>query len=733
MRIIQSFFFVTCFALSAAAALSAPAEEDDFFFSDDDAAAESSESQPAEPKAAGGEPEKGGSFLSGFLSRFDRNDDGKSDYRTPIETVLPRGALMLAATSPAGTLNENISLLLKGLGLGKLSPAEWIRLSPYGKAFRFVDQTRALGIAWFSLDGKSAPVMILYIPIRRYLPFISGLGADVSSYDSDAAVPAGTLFPLKKPAGWYAFQKNGYTCLLKSETSPNIENLLAAPAVGTAFYGGPGLTDADLRLAVTPYGIRHLIDLASSADSAILEILPSILEQIRASNPDFNISVDDALPQIDGFADWVVANLRQFLVELKLTSGDLLASAILVPESGTELAAQIQNRGGPDIPTLLDQPEFLKILPGQSAPIRGQTDLFPEFASKLEAPFDRLRHIEYSIGVPRGGELLAESWAFFLEVDDSDAFVHELIVPKARLVGGHIGGEKMSDVAGQILGSMSARRRSTGRRPLFFSTPQEAADVGAGLGQLLGEQIGSRVGEEQALKKYDFEGFPLYVSDMKTYIEEMRKIRAEENGERQRPAPPIPSPRASFLTILTTLLSGLETGSLDGMINGQVAARGGDPDAAPMPAVENLVLVLDRNHLLIVPGDRDLLGRALDRWRDFVDRRGAGAAQVDSPWRARRDLLYGAMAESQTQILRSAALFSLPATCAEAKYLQQNYGIDLPPAADRPVPDDLPEPLFIGTNSPGAGLLYAAFPNDFLKFLLESAQSASKEAKEKNK
>ena len=753
MRIIQSFFFLTCLTLSALLARGAAAEEDDFFFADDEApAAEAAENAPpaenaapaaeddffsdgepsaesaeAEPNASAGESSKNGSFLSGFLSRFDKNDDGKSDYRTPIETVLPRDALMLAATSPITALNENVSRLLKGLGLGKLSPTDWIRLSPYGKAFKFVDQSRALGIVWTALDEKNPPTMVLYIPIRRYLPFVSGLGADVASYESDAALPAGTLLPLTKPAGWFAFQKNGYACLFKSQTAPNVEDLLAAPAVGTSFYGGPGLAGADLRLAVTPYGIRRLIELASSADSAVLEILPSILEQIKASNPDFDLSVDDALPQMNSFADWVIENLRQLLFEVKLTSDDLLAAAILVPERGTELATQIQNRGGPDIPTLLDQPEFLKVLPEQYAPISGQTDLFPEFAAKLEPPFDRVRHIEYSIGVPREGQLLAESWAFFLEVDDSDAFVHELVVPKARLVGGHIGAEKMSDIAGQILGSMSVRRRSTGRRPLFFSTPQEAAEVGAGLGELVGKQIGSRVGEEQALKKYDFEGFPLYVSDMKTYIEEMRKIRAEESGERQRPAPPILSPRASFLTILTTLLSGLETGSIDSMINGQVAARGGDPDGAPMPAVENLILVLDRSHILIVPGDRDLLSAALARWRDFVDRRGAGVGELDSSWRERRDLLYGTMSEARTQILRSAALFDLSATRAAAKYLQKNYGIDLPPAVERPVPAELAEPLFVGTNAPGAGLLYAVFPNEFLKFLLESQQSDSKE------
>ena len=115
-------------------------------------------------------------------------------------------------------------------------------------------------------------------------------------------------------------------------------------------------------------------------------------------------------------------------------------------------------------------------------------------------------------------------------------------------------------------------------------------------------------------------------SDMKTYTEEMRKIRAEEAARRNgQPSPPVVSSRDSLQTILTNLLSGLETGSIDGLITDQLASSGADSDAAPLATEENLILVLDRKHILMVPGDRDLLHEALERWRDFVDRRGAAA------------------------------------------------------------------------------------------------------------
>ncbi|MBQ3388433.1 MAG: hypothetical protein IJG60_04385 [Thermoguttaceae bacterium] len=765
---IRSFFFGAVFGLLFLLAPAAPADDDLDFFADESAAespvpadtpgpaeeaaapdAAPANGEPADAAPAGEEPavpadetpaadapagkesSKGGSFFSGFLSRFEKNDDGKSDYRTPIETVLPRSALMMAATSPVNTLNANLSELFKSLGLGKLSPADWVRLSPYGKGYRFVDGARPLGACWLNLPGKSEPAMVLFIPVRRYLPFIGGLGADVASYDSDSAVPAGTLFPLKKPDGWVSMQKNGYACLFKADLQPLAASLQNAPPVGSSFYTNPGLDQCDLRVAVTPFGIRRVLDLYTSADSVILTILPEILRRIRESNPDFVLTADETLPHLDNAAAWIAENLRQLVLELKLVPDTVLSSFILIPEKGTELASQTQNRGGPDIPTLLDQPEFLKVLPEQYAPVSGQTDLFPEFTSKLDPPFHRLRHVEYSFGVPQPGQLLAEPWAFFLEVDDSDAFIEELIVPKARLVGGHIGAEKIGDIAGQLLGNLSARRRINGLRPLLFSTPEEAASAGAGIGGQIGGRIGSQVGEEQALKKYDFEGFPLYVSDLKTYTEEMRKIRAEEAGERQRQLPPpILSPRDSLRKILTNLLEGLETGSIDGMLTDRLAAGVADAGSAPLAAEENLVLVLDRKHILIVPGDRDLLHAALERWRDFVDRRGAPAPGDDAGWRNRRDILYGAMAQGQNQILRSAARFDLSAAQAEGAYLQKYYSPNLPNPVDLPVPANLAEPFFIGTNAPGAAFLYTAVPDEFIQFLLKVRQQKNQAPKE---
>ena len=645
--------------------------------------------------------------------------------------MLPRDALMLAATSPVKTLNANLSELLKGLGLGKLSPADWVRLSPYGKGYKFVDGDRPLGACWLNLPGKSEPAMVLLIPVRRYLPFVEGLGADVSSYDSDSAVPAGTLFPLKKPEGWVSLQKNGYACLFKSDAQSLAGFLQSAPAAGSSFYTNPGLAQSDLRVAVTPFGIRRVLDLYTSADSVVLAVLPEILRQIRESNPDFALTADETLPHLDNAAAWIAENLRQLVLEFRLVPGSALSALILIPERDTELARQTQNRGGPDIPTLLDQPGFLKVLPEQYAPVSGQTDLFPEFTSKLDPPFHRLRHVEYSFGVPRQDQLLAEPWAFFLEVDDSDAFIEELIVPKARMVGGHIGAEKIGDIAGQLLGNLSARRRVNGLRPLLFSTPEEAASAGVGIGEQIGGRIGSQVGQEQALKKHDFEGFPLYVSDLKTYTEEMRKIRAEEAGGRQRELPPpILSPRDSLRKILTSLLSGLETGSIDGMLTDQLAARGDDAGSAPLAAEENLILVLDRKHILIVPGDRDLLHAALERWRDFVDRRGAPAQEDDADWRNRRDTLYSAMAQGQNQILRSAARFDLSAAQAEGAYLQKFYSPKVPNLVDLPVPADLAEPFFVGTNAPGAAFLYTVVPDEFLQFLLKVRQQKNPEPKE---
>lgn len=731
------------------------ADDVDFFAPDDDTpapAAEASADKPADadsadtakpaeesakpdgtkPDAANaGSSEKRGGFLSSLFDRKDDNDDGSSDYRTPIETVLPRNVLMIANTVPVKVLNKNLSEQMENFGFGKLSPAEWIKLSPYGRAFKYVDQERRLGVCWFDVAGNSEPVPALFVPIRRFCPFAEALGADLAGAQTDDAIPAGSVFSLKKPNNWQVFQKNGYAVLYKN--APGADSIpdrtLKANPAGTLFRSLTGLKDADIRLIVTPYGTRRLTDLNYAADSAVMKLLPEVINKIRESNPDFDLAPANALPAIDSFAGWVNGNLSQMVAEIKFTPENVLLSLVFQPAPGSDLASQVQNRGGPNTPTLLDQPEFLKVLPMTFAPLVGQTDIFPELAEKLEPPFNRVRHVEYSFGVPQRDELLAESWAFFLEVDDSDAFVHELVVPKARMVGAHLGAEKVGEIAGQILGNLSLRRRMMGRRPLLYETPESAAAEGMALGERIGSRIGQQMGEEQALQQYDFEGYPLYVSDMEIYIQEMRKIQKEQAGEAVRKSPrELLTGEPTVRNLLAQALSGIETGSLDSMLRDQLVQQGADPDALPLPVRQSLILVLDRQHILIVPGNRQILSAAVAKWRDFVRRNGEGDGSETNPadWEKSRDALYQEIAGGESQILRSAVLFNLEAAQAEAGFVRQNYLPSLFEWFDKPVPQNLPEPLFVGTNAPGADLLYAVFPDEYLKFMIEVAKEKNK-------
>ena len=370
------------------------------------------------------------------------------------------------------------------------------------------------------------------------------------------------------------------------------------------------------------------------------------------------------------------------------------------------------------MPTMLDQPEFLKVLPNRLAPVSGQMDIFPGFAASLEAPFNRVRHIEYSFGIPQN-DLLAESWAFFLEVDDSEAFVRELIVPKAQMIGSHIASEKIGDIAGQILGNLSMRRRMAGLHPLLFDSPEEAANAGAAFGAEIGNEIGSSMGEQQGMQSYDFEGYRLYVSDLVLYARQMREIRAEQLGaQRVRRIPLTGEPTLRIM--LANIISGVQSGNLDGLLK-ESFLNGADSGDMPMLAKENFILVLDKEHILIVPGDRGVLSASVKKWRDFMKRNGASdssADNADKGWRAERNAIYSAMADGNSQILRSASLFSLTATQYTMNFARQRYGLQVPRFIDSLVPATLPTPLFISTNSENAGYLYSAFPNEFLRFVV---------------
>ena len=145
---------------------------------------------------------------------------------------------------------------------------------------------------------------------------------------------------------------------------------------------------------------------------------------------------------------------------------------------------------------------FFVVLPDVEAPIAGQTEIPKELANTLPSPFNRVRFVEYSLNLPLETELPAESWLFYLEVDDADEFVKEMIIPKARnrqlcrL-------EASGSVASQLFGAIAERRLDRQSRR---SRPPEATRIEAAAARRHARQF-ARVrhradsGEQMAMRR----------------------------------------------------------------------------------------------------------------------------------------------------------------------------------------------------------------------------------------
>lgn len=641
---------------------------------------------------------------------------GVSNETAALESLIPSDSLLVFRTIRLKRLNEKGRYLFEKAGLGKLSPTEWLKLASFGKVVGALDMERSAAVCYLPAPPPAAPAVVVFLPVSDFGAFVSALGGEpVTSDTSGVPVPVA----LKKPLGWSAFAWRGFAVLYETASG----NILTQVTSGEPFdpnrYTPSGLKHPDFTLEVSERGVRVFANLTHAA---VNDFLPVICEALRgmdvwesaASETAFGLSerADELLRQTG-------ANLRSARFDAMIGRDGIVTATVLRPYPETPLARQIADTGGPYTPTSLDGPGFLKILPDERSPISGQVDLAPESAARLEKPFDRIRHVEYSFALPKEGELLAESWCFFLEVDDSAAFIQELIVPKAQLIGSHIGSEKLGELGAKILGNLAARRQARGRRPLL-GTPEEAAARGEEIGASLGSSIGSAVGEQEAMKIYDFEGKQLLISDLALYTQKMKEIKAQERGERTRP-PILLDGEPTLRLLIGQVLSGLESGSLEGMIQNQFGLPSNVSSGDLLLARRNLILVLDEAHLLIVPGNESVLRDALKQWRLYVQN------QENAPfdpsdfgqWRGNWDALCLEMNDPAAQILRSANRIDLAAAQKTADFARRYYVPNLPAVFPKPLPDTLATALAVSTTGPETALFYSAVPNEILAVLVD--------------
>lgn len=654
--------------------------------------------------------------------------------RYRVEEVIPEYALMIVRVSSVEDFNERGKLLLGQLGMGSFGPLDWLKLSLYGKAASLVERKRQAAVVY--IPAGAIPRMMMILPVKNYRDFAAALGADVSSLGE--TIPDGTLSELKLPAGYRMYPHKGYAVLVEPLPQTVLEKVWQAASFREKGYFTPsGIKNPHVSLEITPLGIQHFVALGNAALSDFAPVFSETMKSLKMEDPELNFA-EDYFQRATRLVEWVNGNVQSLRLDWHIAKETTLASATIFPRADSPLYAQIRDPRSPMVPVTLDREAFLKVVPDIPSPLAGQLDVSEEASVSLPPPYHRIRHVEYTFSLPATNELLAESWCFFLEVNDSEAFVREMIVPNAQLIGSHIGSEKAAELGAKILGNMAVRRqqRQLGRRrpPVNPADPEAAARTGEKIGAMLGGLIGKSQGEKEGMKTVDFEGYPLYISDLVFFTEQMQKIRAAQAGELPPKEPLVLTGEFTILKLLGGSISGLLDGDIN--VDFQEMFPNEQAPAKPLLARQNFILVLSPHHLLIVPGNEDVLRMAKNNWERVrtlflpppPDENGevppvpplppAGwyaQTMPDTSWRQLWETIYQNVIHPEQHLLRSATQVDVSKGQWMANYLRQYYIPQLPQPQLDPLPLDTPAILSISTTSHQAAYFYTGLPNEMIK------------------
>ncbi|MDO4570171.1 MAG: hypothetical protein Q4D38_07300 [Planctomycetia bacterium] len=668
--------------------------------------------------------------------------------RYRIEETVPGDALMVLRFSSVKEFNACGKKILSELSLGSLGPLDWLRLSAYGPALPFVDRNRQAAVVYFPMNGL--PALMLIVPTTDYAKFIEALGADVSSLG--ASIPDFTVSQLKNPPNYLVYPRKGYAVIVEPIPPQRIREIQSGKSFREMTYFTPtGLKSPHASLEITPLGIRHFSALGKSALSDFSPVFSESMKSLKIPDPEIDFA-ETFFNRADNLVRWVDKNVQSLRYDIQIKKTSILASISILPRQNSLLHGQIMDPNGTIVATTLEMDSFLKVVPVLPAPVCGQMDVPASLAAPLQAPFNRVRHLEYCFTLPAEGELLAESWCFFLEVDDAQQFVRELIVPNAQKIGSHVASEKLSEIGAQVLGNMAVRRasRQGGRRrpPRLPADPEGAARTGERWGAALGNLVGREIGEKEGMKKHDFMGYPLYVSDLVYFTEMMNEIRAKERGE-------LPPRKPILLTGEFTLMK-LIGGSVGGLLNGDINVAFGDTlsgfrtaqQAQPLIARTNYICVLSPYHILIVPGNDRVLHMAVSNWnavRDYyfppVPAEGemdpvapppysaAPASSVfrfasfqEPPvWQSSWDSICAGVVHAEVHRLRSVTLLDPANTQWISNYIRQNYAPLMPSLSLKPLPRNTPPVLTISTTAGDLSYFFSSVPYATIKNLVDAS------------
>ncbi|MDO4856811.1 MAG: hypothetical protein Q4A17_02575 [Thermoguttaceae bacterium] len=662
----------------------------------------------------------------------EKNDKKSKIDIPPLETVLPANSAVILRASSVRDFNErlekltetNFLMLFKTLGKGS-----------YAKQ---VAPDNPLGAVLFPAGGTFQ--WAAFVPMKNYKKFIALLEVNTDAFESD--VPEGTVSAVSETLCVAPF--HGYALF-----GPNpaiLKSVMAAPKFSGAVSFTPcAIKDPTLSIELTNVLIRFLVQEGRIGMEEFAPVFTPEMLGIQEGSEQMALA-KQYFDRINDSISWMDANIQSARIDLSIQDSSTVLSTSFLPKPGTPLAEKILDPYVPLISTRLDNLSFLKVVPTWPSPLFGQVDIPPLTAEKLDAPFNRIRHVEFSLMTPPQNGRLAEGWCFFLEVNDSKAFIKELLVPRAEEVGGQFGANTMSEI-GRDLAQQSAERRlnrqlNRQRPPRRYVNPEEAAQRGEMIGGLIGGLIGKAVAKKEAMKVQDYMGYDLYSSDLVQYTQLKKRIKEQNEGT----APPIQlgggQPGGLVGLLIQQLVTGEANLNLQEQIMGDMKEDPADP---PLVATRNLIVTLDPHHLLIVPGNDYVLYDAMRRWRqtqaayrlpipeqtpeELAERERMTKYEPsfgnvtpprspDKPraeWSASWETIGAAITDPYQHQVRFASIFVPKEALRTADLASKMYDVEIPERIREGIPADLPPFLMIYTTSKQTGSTFTTIPHEMSK------------------
>ena len=645
--------------------------------------------------------------------------DSESSATSAAALPIPRNAGVILQFSSLKALDQAVGEFSFRTGGERFSVLATLRLTAYRGALNCINANSPAAAVVFCDTVPPKIAVALPVSSKQFSTFVSVVAkaskSEKPNVDSKSQTARFTL-TLKEPLDLVARQvSDDYLVVTNAENESLFSFFAPTNAPSRAVTAPTELKSPVVTINVLERGLVQL----SKPDRPFWIEAQNLLAELQKTTP--------ALPKIDLEAvhKYAADNFSGVRYDLTIDDYGLYAALQTTVKPNSEAAAQLASYRDP-YPLNTTADRFFSILPDVESALAGQVDVPGSLAKTLPAPFNRVSFVEYCLGLPTDGELAAESFMFYLEVDDAELFAKEMIIPKAREVGRYVGSKQAADAASQLLGGLAERRlarQNASRRPVpdrRRANPERAAEVGETLGTLIGGIVGESVGEDTAMKEHRVSGFKTYVSDIETYVRQTALMKAEKAGSYNASA--ASTMRNGAFSPVEALISIIQNdGELQRSLLRSANDEAAQVDQTPLFAREGYLVVLNKNAILFCLGNQDLLKLGINNYRasrepsvNYI----AQTADADAPISLGR--LGAFIPDLQSSNIIGSMRVDLAATQAYYRWLQQYYFPKAPSFSNPKLPFETPKILIVSSVYPNRAVQRFVLPHQTTSTLLKT-------------